>query len=244
MKALGKAAFVSALLVAVVMLAGCESTQSESARLEEEGANLVSSKKVDIGALNRQIEIVEKVVLTDVNGSAVAVVLKNKSDEGLAAAPISVNAMGANGKSVYRNDSAGVDTSLLQVPVVKPKSDVYWVNDQVLATSPPKSVEVKVGEAKPLPPDLPDIEVSEPEIKEDPTSGIEAVGTAVNKSDIEQTDLVLYAIARKNGKIVAAGRGLIPKLKVGGKPESYHIFFIGNPTGADVTVIAPPVNLK
>ena len=82
------------------------------------------------------------------------------------------------------------------------------------------------------------------EITSDPTSGIEAVGTVSNKSDIEQTELVLYAIARKGGKIVAAGRGLIPKLKVGGKTETYHIFFIGNPSGADVTVIAPPVNLK
>ena len=55
---------------------------------------------------------------------------------------------------------------------------------------------------------------------------------------------MLYAIATKNGKVVAAGRGLIPKLKVGGKPETYHIFFIGKPTGADVTVIAPPVTLE
>ena len=82
------------------------------------------------------------------------------------------------------------------------------------------------------------------ELVNDPTSGLEATGTASNKSEIEQVDLVLYAIARKNGKIVAAGRGQIANLKTSGKPASYHIFFIGNPTGADVTVVAPPVNLE
>jgi len=238
------AAPAAAFVFLALMFSGCESTQSESGRLEGEGADLVKTEKVDIGAQNRKIEIVEKTVLTDVNGSAVVVVLRNKSTEGLSEAPISVNAKDAKGKSVYRNDTAGVETALIQVPIVKPDSEVYWVNDQVLATSPPKSVDVKVGEAKPLPPDLPEIEISEPKLVEDPTSGIEATGTAVNKSDIEQSDLVLYAIARKNGKIVAAGRGQIAKLKVGGKPETFHIFFIGNPTGADVTVIAPPVNLK
>lgn len=238
------AAATASLLAVAAVLAGCESTQSQSARLEAEGANLVKSEKVDLGALNRQIEVVDKVVLSDENGSAVAVVMRNKSDEGLAAAPIGINVKGANGKSVYQNNQAGMETSLIEVPVMRPNSEVYWVNDQVIATAEPKSLEVKVGEARQrLPADLPEIEVSEPEIVNDPTSGVEATGTISNNSDVEQADIVLYAIARKGEEIVAVGRGQILRLKVGGKPETYHIFFIGNPTGADVTVIAPPVNL-
>ncbi|MGK2954406.1 MAG: hypothetical protein ACSLFI_01880 [Solirubrobacterales bacterium] len=232
------------LVVASVLVAGCESTQSKSAKLEANGANLIKTEKVDIGTANKDIKTLEKVVLSDINGSAVAVVLKNESQEGLADAAISINVKGANGKSVYKNDDSGVETSLIQVPVMKAGGEVYWVNDQVLATSEPKTVEVTVGEAKrKLPSDLPEIEVSEPKLKTDPTSGIEAVGTVTNKSDIEQVDIVLHAIARKNGKIVAAGRGQVARLKTDGKPETYHIFFIGNPTGADVTVIAPPTTL-
>ncbi|HTU15453.1 MAG TPA: hypothetical protein VMF31_09660 [Solirubrobacterales bacterium] len=245
MRTLTRAAAPAVFFTLLALLfAGCESTQSESARLEEEGVDLAKTEKIDVGAMNRQIEVVDKVVLSDQNGSAVAVVMRNKSAEGLADAPIGIDVRGKNGKSVYRNDMAGMEPSLIQVPVMRPDSEVYWVNDQVLATSKPKSVEVTVGEAAPLPADLPEVEVSKPEIVNDPTSGIEATGTVVNKSDIEQVDLVLYAIARKNGKIVAAGRGQIPRLKVGGKAETFHIFFIGNPTGAEVTVIAPPVNLK
>ena len=232
------------VLASLVLLTGCESTKSKSARLELEGEDLVKTEKVDIGSANKQIDIVDKTVLTDVNGTAVAVVMKNDSQGGLADAKISVDVKGANGKSVYRNDQSGVETSLIQVPVVAAGGEVIWVNDQVIPTGKPKSVDVTVGEAKQLPDELPEIEVSEPEMKTDPTSGIEAVGTVTNKSDIEQIDIVLYAIARKGGKIVAAGRGQIANLKTDGKPASYHIFFIGNPTGADVTVVAPPVNLE
>ena len=233
-----------AVLASLVLLAGCESTKSKSARLELEGEDLVKTEKVDIGAANKQIDIVDKTVLTDVNGSAVAVVMKNGSQGGLADAKISVDVKDGKGRSVYRNDQSGVETSLIQVPVIAAGGEVIWVNDQVIPTGKPKSVDVTVGEAKQLPNELPEIKVSEPEIKTDPTSGIEAVGTVTNKSDIEQIDIVLYAIARKGGKIVAAGRGQIANLKTDGKPASYHIFFIGNPTGADVTVVAPPVTLE
>ncbi|MBN8866226.1 MAG: hypothetical protein J0H98_01610 [Solirubrobacterales bacterium] len=225
-------------------LAGCQSTQDRSAELEADGADLVKQTKRDIGAENRQIDVVEQVVLSDVNGTAVAVVLKNTGNEGLTDAPIQINVKDAKGRSVFKNDLAGSEPSLLQVPVVKPKSEVYWVHDQVVPTAKPKSVDVTVGEAKPLPEEIPELVVSEPKLKEDPVSGLEVAGTVINKSDVEQTNLTLYAIARKGGKIVAAGRGVIPKLKTDGTPASYHIFFIGNPSGADVSVIAPPVNFS
>lgn len=237
----------AALLLAAgaLLFSGCESTQSASSRKEAEGADLVKQTKLDIESENRHVDIVEKAVLTDQYGTAVAVVLKNNSQQGLADAPIQINVKDAKGKSVFKNNLAGTETSLLQVPVIKPGSEVYWVHDQVIPTGgKPASVEVTVGEAKELPADLPEIQVSPPTLNEDPVSGIEVTGNVVNKSDVEQTNLTLYAIARKGGKIVAAGRGVIPKLKNDGTPASYHIFFIGNPTGADISVIAPPVTLS
>lgn len=231
--------------VAALLLAGCESTQSKSEKLEAEGADLVKKEKLDIGAENTKVDVVEKAVLTDQYGSAVVVVLKNNSQQGLADAPIQIDVKNAKGKTVFKNDEAGTDTSLLQVPVIKPGQEVYWVHDQVLPIGgKPASVGVTVGEAKPLPADLPEIEVTPPKLNKDPVSGIEVTGDAINKSDVEQTNITLFAVARKGGKIVAAGRGVIPKLKADGTPASYHIFFIGNPTGADITVIAPPVNFS
>lgn len=233
------------LVAAGLLLAGCESTQDQSARLEEEGADLVKATKVDIGAENRFVDVMDKVVLTDQYGTAVAVVMKNKGQEGLSDAPIAINVKNSKGRSVYRNNSAGNEFSLLHVPVVKPQSDVFWVHDQVIPVGGvPASVDVTVGEAKPLPADIPEIVVSPPKLNRDPVSGLEVTGTVTNQSEVEQSDLVLYAIGRKNGRIVAAGRGMIPKLKTDGTPATYHIFFIGNPTGAEISVIAPPVNLS
>ena len=40
----------------------------------------------------------------------------------------------------------------------------------------------------------------------------------------------------KGNKVVAAGRGLIGRLKATTKPVNYHIYFIGDPAGAQVTV--------
>jgi len=233
------------LAAGTLLLAGCESTQSKSEKLEGEGADLVKQEKLDIGAENNKVDVVQKAVLTDQYGTAVVVEMKNNSQQGLSDAPIQIDVKDPKGKTVFKNDDAGTDTSLLQVPVIEPGEEVYWVHDQVLPVGgKPASVDVTVGEAKPLPADLPELQVSPPKLNEDPVSGIEVTGNVINKSDVEQTNLTLFAVARKGGKIVAAGRGVIPKLKTDGTPASYHIFFIGNPTGADITVIAPPVNFS
>jgi hypothetical protein len=47
-------------------------------------------------------------------------------------------------------------------------------------------------------------------------------------------------VARKGDKVVAAGRGLIGRLKAGTKPVNYHIFFIGDPKGAQVDITSFP----
>jgi hypothetical protein len=70
------------------------------------------------------------------------------------------------------------------------------------------------------------------------------IGTVTNKSQIDQAKLVLFAVARRGGQVVAAGRGLIKKAKAGAKPAPYVIFFIGDPAGADVSIEAPPTVLQ
>jgi hypothetical protein len=69
-------------------------------------------------------------------------------------------------------------------------------------------------------------------------------GTVSDKSKLEQSHLILFAVARQGGRIVAAGRGQIKALKNGAKPAPYVIYFIGNPVGADVTIQAPPTVLQ
>ena len=118
------------------------------------------------------------------------------------------------------------------------------MNDQLQPNGEPKSVKVTVGvPAEPAPGQIPELAVSPPQLHED-SSGIEVEGSVTNKSQIDQTDLVIFAVARSGGKVVAAGRGQVKKLKVGTAPGRYNIFFIGDPRGADVSVKAPPSVLQ
>ena len=74
--------------------------------------------------------------------------------------------------------------------------------------SGPRTVRAKVGEA-------PAVNarasrrsrVTRPRLEQDPVSGVAAVGFAANRSKVEQRKLVIFAVARKGGRVVAAGRG-------------------------------------
>jgi hypothetical protein len=117
------------------------------------------------------------------------------------------------------------------------------VNDQLTPTGTAKSAKVVIGQPEaPAPKSLPELEVSEPRSRST-NIGPQVIGTVTNKSQILQRKLVLFAVAKQGGRIVAAGRGLIKKVKPG-TPGHYVIFFIGDPQGGDVSVEAPPVTLK
>ncbi len=49
----------------------------------------------------------------------------------------------------------------------------------------------------------------------------------------------MLGVARRGGRIVAAGRAIVPLVKPG-KKAKFNLFFIGNPKGARVTLSAPP----
>jgi hypothetical protein len=223
-------------------LAACQSTQSRSAELEKEGAKtLLADSGVKIEKESTEVKVTSATVLSDSNGSAVVVGLHNSSEENLVDVPILVDVIDAKGKSVYTNAIPGIEPALAAVPYIPAGGDVEWVNDQVLASGKPKSVKVKVGASTDsYSGAIPGIEVSAPKIEGDPVSGIEATGTVVNKTGEDQDRLLLYAVARSGGRVVAAGRGAIEHLKPGTKPLHYDIFFIGDPTGTELELTEFP----
>lgn len=234
--------FAGLAVLATACLVGCESTQSRSADLEEEGAaELVSESGLKITKESSDVKVTSATVLSDANGAAVVVGLHNSSGQNLTHVPILIEVLDAQGKSVYKNDLPGIDPNLAAVPYIAAGGDTEWVDDQVLATGKPKSVKVKVGAStESYSGALPEILVSAPKLEGDPVSGIEATGTVVNETGEEQGQLLLYGIGTKGGKVVAAGRGAIEHLKGGTKPLHYDIFFIGNPTGSDLEVTKFP----
>lgn len=241
------AGFGAALLGLALVSTGCQSTQATSAELQAQGKKLIKGDKgLVVDKENTDIKVLDTKLLTDDNGSAVVVTVKNTSDQGFVNVPILIDVSDKQGKSVFTNDLPGLQPSLTSIPVIEPGQTFDWVNDQILATGKPDSVKVKVGVSdETLPADPPEIEVSDPKLTVDKFTGTEAEGTAENKSQIDQTDVTLFAVARKGDEVVAAGRGGLRRLIAGDdKPPSYHIFFIGDPEGADITVTAPATQMR
>lgn len=223
-------------LLALAGLSACQSTQSRSAELEEGSKTvLLDDEGLKVTKEDPDVKVVSTTVLTEKEGSAVVVELHNDSGENLVDVPVALEVLDAKGKVVYTNDAPGLEQALVAVPFIPAGGDAVWVNDQVLATGTPKTARVRVGVGGlPYSGAQPAIEVSDPEVEGDPVSGLVAEGTVVNRTGEDQNRLLFYAVARKGGKVVAAGRGAIEHLKPGTKKLFYNVYFIGDPTGAEV----------
>lgn len=226
------------LALAATGLCACQSTQSRSAELEEEGATkLVSETGLTIEKQSTDIEVTSKTLLADRYGSAVVIALHNRSARNLVNVPILIEVLDAKGRVVYSNDIPGIEGALAAMPYLPAGGRAQWVNDQILTTGRPRSVRVEVGTGgETYSGSLPDIEIGEPAIEGDPVSGVEATGKVVNGTGEDQERLLLYAVATSGGKVVAAGRGAIEHMKAEAKPAHYDIFFIGDPEGAEVEI--------
>jgi hypothetical protein len=230
-----------ALAGVALVVGGCESTQDKSARIAAELGPVQQEEGLKITKRSKDVEVASTTLLSDANGSAVVVRLRSRSDEDLVGVPIAIDVLDAKGKSVYRNDIPGIEPALAAVPFIAAGGEAEWVHDQILATGKPAKVEVTVGEGgEPFTGEQPRIAVSEPRLEGDPYSGVLAGGEVENESGEDLERLLLYAVATKGGEIVAAGRGAIEPFKAKPKPFPYNIYFIGDPTGAEIEITQFP----
>jgi len=229
-------------VLAGVSITACQSSQ-DKAKIIQSRAAAAAPKPLVIPKPNKDVKVVNTALIHDQNGDAIVVELKNESNQTLVNLPILVDVKGPNGKSVYENNTAGLDFALNHVALIEPGQTFFWVNDQV--TGQGKSAKVTVGQPEGKAPSgkLPTyFTVSTPRAGHD-FSGSKVTGTVKDETKVDQDHLILFAVARQGGHIVAAGRGQIKALKADAKPANYTIYFIGNPVGADVTIQAPPTVL-
>lgn len=237
-----------AVAAAAIGGSGCQSTQAKSAELAKEGDTLLDTKDIAITHQSADVKVLSATVLPGKDTSTVAVELENDSQTGLINVPIQIDVQDAKGKTLFKNNTAGTDPTLVGVPVIPPGAKVWWVHDQVFAPQgTPAKVKVQVGDAPDPFPEIPEVKVSPAKLETDSVSGSpEASGDITNETGEDLKAVYVYAIAMKGGKVVAAGRGAIDKLKADAKkPDTYHIFFTaGDPSGADIQVYATPTFLK
>jgi hypothetical protein len=233
---------VRRLLVLAVLplaLAGCESSQDKSARLAKLAKTARKEKGIVVKKRNPNVQVLRTAVVHYANGTAAAVELRMRGKRPQAQLPLALVVSGGRG---YRNDVPGLAPSLTHVALLRPGDRVWWVNDQVLSDAPQKAA-AKVGppsaKATAAPPQL----VPKSLHLDRDSSGAFTAGKLENDSKVEQRNVTVFAVAEKAGKVVAAGRAGIERLKAGGSGR-FKVFWIGDPAGARVSVFAPPTVLK
>ncbi len=231
--------------VAGLVLAGCESSQSKSARLRSAAKSSAPEQGLRIARVNPDVRVTASAVLTDVRAkrSAAVITLRNTSRRAQAALPLLFTLSDAAGKEVFSNATPGASTDLTTVPSLPPRGTLTWVNDTIVNVTGAKEVEAKVGEGPAAPDQMPKLRLSKVRLSSDPIDGVTALGKIFNNSVVAQKRLVIFAVARRGGRIVAAGRAVVPNVKPGPKGVRFTLFFVGDPRGAALSLTAPPVNL-
>jgi hypothetical protein len=227
------------LLAAAVVatpLAACQSTQDKSAEIAASLGPVSVEKGLSIKKESKVVNVVDTAMITDKNGTAAVVTLENTSEDQLVNVPILIEVLDKAGKSIYSNDIPGIETALAYVPVIGPGETMDWVHNQILPAGEPADLEVKVGETESkLDGPLPDFEVGNTTYEQDPVSGINAVGTAVNNTGEVHKRLLFYGVVRQGDEVIAAGRAAIEDMKPD-RQKTFHIFFIGDPEQGDLSV--------
>jgi hypothetical protein len=231
--------------LAALTLTGCETTAEKSAKLERQAkrVTLRQEKGLTIAHESASIEVVDASVLRSAERAAAVVTLKNRSSHAQREVPIAIAVKDVRGRTLFQNDEPGLERALVAIPSIPAHETVVWVDDQLPASGSPARVSARVGQAPAVAGQLPELAVSGAKLSEDPANGTVAEGTVANRSKVTQSSLVLFALAHRAGKIVAAGRAVVPELAPGaGAP--FQASLVGDAHGASVQVLAPPASFR
>jgi hypothetical protein len=230
----------AALALAALALTGCETTQERSAKLERAAhskAAVLNAKGLRITTANRTVKVLQATALHTSEGAAAEVTLVN-AGAAQREVPLLISVEQSRGAPAT-NSEPGLARSLTSAAYVPAKGTAVWVEDQLTLTGAPGAVTVTVGEGRPAPGALPKIELGAHRLEPEGNGEI-VTGTVTNRSSILQRELPVYAVARRGGRTVAAGRGIVNSLAAGATSR-FQVFLVGGSAqGAKLTLSAPP----
>ena len=155
--------------------------------------------------------------------------------------PLLLTVTGHGGKVLYSNRTAGLDASLQGIALLHGRSSAWWVDDQVPSTQGATGAAVRVGTGSGARSGAsPSLATSAPSLGE--TGGVSVLNaTVVNHSATAQGQVPVFAVAVRGGRVVAAGRAVVPALAGrAGASAAIQVFLIGNPAGAQLELTAVP----
>jgi hypothetical protein len=220
-------------------LAGCETTAQKSARLERSAKRVALSRTgLVIARTSREVKIVRSQTISTPEGAAALVTVHNSSARALRAVPLAVTITDASGSRAYDNSAPGLEAALTSIASLAPGATLTWVDDQVPSLSGATRTIARAGEGVRVPGALPRLSISAIERIEDPTNGSGAGATLTNDSDLAQGSVVVFALALRGGRVVAAGRALVREVPAHGSTP-FQVYFLGDPSGARIELYAP-----
>jgi hypothetical protein len=226
-----------------VTVSACESSEQESARIGREGKQLAASAPgaLKLGAVNHGVRVSDVTLLSGSGRAAVAVRLTGTAPRPQANVPVLVNVTGTGGKSLYSNETGGVEASLQRVSVLRPHQGEWWVDDQVLTSQSATGVKVRVGTGTELRSDsAATVQTSGARLGEQ--AGLSVVnGNVLDRSATIATKVLVFAVALRGGHVVAAGRAVVntPPGRSGASAP-FQIFLVGSAAGASIELTATP----
>jgi hypothetical protein len=233
-----RASAALAIAITSVTACGCQTTAQRSAELQRAAKHeLLSSQGVSVKRENPSVRTVHSTVVHSSSGTAVVVEMRNTSSHTLAGAPIELTVSDAKGGILYQNNAPGLEPSLTKVPLLEPGKTATWVDDQVQTGGIPSSAKALVGEAT-LVSHVPKTSVVSAHLSSEAGAEATESGSVANRSAVTQANLVVYSVARRAGRIVAAGRAVLPEVTAG-TSIPFQIYFVGNPNGAQIETSAP-----
>jgi hypothetical protein len=235
------AALAAAALLAI-SVAGCETTQEQSAKIGRElGKQSAIAGQTSLGHASAAVRVKQKILLSSGGSTAVALQLTNTSAQAQVAFPVLINVAGTTGKSVYRNNTKGIDASLQQLALLAPHATAWWVDNEVLATAP-KSVTAQVGDSTTsAPAAIPQIATSKVSASGS-FPGPHVSATVTNRSKVAQSELAVYAVVIDGSKVLGAGRAVVGTLAAGAS-AAVIIPVIGAIDGRTIALTASPTTL-
>jgi hypothetical protein len=235
------AAFAAAATL-LLSVAGCETTQQQSAKIGRElGKQNAITGQTSLGSASRAVRVRSKVVISSGGSTAVALELTNTSAQTQVGFPILIDVADAAGKSVYENNTNGIESSLQELALLAPHATVWWVDNEVLATAP-KTVSARVGASKAsAPASIPQITTSKASASAS-FPGRHVSATVTNRSKLAQSELAVYAVILMGGQAVGAGRSVIASLGPGASTQVL-IPMIGAIDGSTIALTAAPTTL-
>jgi len=230
--------------LAAVALAGCETTAEKSAQLERAAkrSQHVSEAGSPLRALvsappSSKVKVQGTAVVHTSEGTAAVVSVHNLTSSTLRNIPILIQVKDPSGASLYTNNQPGISSTLTSIPSLAGGGSLDWVDDQVQAAGTPASVSAKLGEGQAgggSPPLRVDAQLGEQN-----ASGGTVEGTVSNPTATGAQEVLVYAAARRGGRITAAGRAVLTEVPAHGASH-IQLFLIGDPSGAKLHLGAAP----